>query len=443
MRIIIAGAGEVGSHLAKLLSNEEQDIIVIDHDERRLAVLDNYNLMTFEGDASSFKTLKQVKAGSCDLFIALTPVESLNLLACSMAKSMGARRTVARIDKAELLKPAHKGYFTTLGIDHLIYPDLLAAKETVTALKQTWVRNWFEMLDGALIVVGVKLRSNSMLVGQELRNLSSLSRFLHVNAIKRGREIIIPGGNDVIEENDIAYITTTREHINEVIKACGKKNRSIESVVIMGGSKIAVQIALLIGQQYKVKIIEPDLERCNQLADMLPFCSIVNGEPSDTDIMEEENVNDYDVVIALSNSSERNILTCVMAKEMGVPKTIAEVENIQFIPEAESLNIGTIINKQLIASSKIFQIMLDNDDEDARCLALIDAEVAEMEVKPKAKVTKGLVKDLRLSRDMTLAGLVRDGQGHLVTGNTRLQEGDHVVVFALRGAINKIEKLFN
>ena len=211
----------------------------------------------------------------------------------------------------------------------------------------------------------------------------------------------------------------------------------------MGGSKIAVQIALLIGQQYKVKIIEPDLERCNQLADMLPFCSIVNGEPSDTDIMEEENVNDYDVVIALSNSSERNILTCVMAKEMGVPKTIAEVENIQFIPEAESLNIGTIINKQLIASSKIFQIMLDNDDEDARCLALIDAEVAEMEVKPKAKVTKGLVKDLRLSRDMTLAGLVRDGQGHLVTGNTRLQEGDHVVVFALRGAINKIEKLFN
>lgn len=443
MRIIIAGAGEVGSHLAKLLSNEEQDIIVIDHDERRLAVLDNYNLMTIEGDASSFKTLKQVKAGSCDLFIALTPVESLNLLACSMAKSMGARRTVARIDKAELLKPAHKGYFTTLGIDHLIYPDLLAAKETVTALKQTWVRNWFEMLDGALIVVGVKLRSNSMLVGQELRNLSSLSRFLHVNAIKRGREIIIPGGNDVIEENDIAYITTTREHINEVIKACGKKNRSIESVVIMGGSKMAVQIALLIGQQYKVKIIEPDLERCNQLADMLPFCSIVNGEPSDTDIMEEENVNDYDVVIALSNSSERNILTCVMAKEMGVPKTIAEVENIQFIPEAESLNIGTIINKQLIASSKIFQIMLDNDDEDSRCLALIDAEVAEMEVKPKAKVTKGLVKDLRLSRDMTLAGLVRDGQGHLVTGNTRLQEGDHVVVFALRGAINKIEKLFN
>lgn len=433
----------MGSHLAKLLSNEEQDIIVIDHDERRLAVLDNYNLMTIEGDASSFKTLKQVKAGSCDLFIALTPVESLNLLACSMAKSMGARRTVARIDKAELLKPAHKGYFTTLGIDHLIYPDLLAAKETVTALKQTWVRNWFEMLDGALIVVGVKLRSNSMLVGQELRNLSSLSRFLHVNAIKRGREIIIPGGNDVIEENDIAYITTTREHINEVIKACGKKNRSIESVVIMGGSKMAVQIALLIGQQYKVKIIEPDLERCNQLADMLPFCSIVNGEPSDTDIMEEENVNDYDVVIALSNSSERNILTCVMAKEMGVPKTIAEVENIQFIPEAESLNIGTIINKQLIASSKIFQIMLDNDDEDSRCLALIDAEVAEMEVKPKAKVTKGLVKDLRLSRDMTLAGLVRDGQGHLVTGNTRLQEGDHVVVFALRGAINKIEKLFN
>lgn len=443
MRIIIAGAGEVGSHLAKLLSNEEQDIIVIDQDEKRLVALDNYNLMTVLGDASSFGTLKTVKAGSSDLFIAVTPSESRNILACSMAKSLGARRTVARIDNAEFLKQSHKQYFNTLGIDHLIYPELLAAREVMKSLKYTWVRNWFEMLNGELIVVGVKLRSNSMLVGQELRNLSNISHLLHVNAIRRGREIIIPGGFDVIEENDIAYIATTRDHLDEVINACGKKRRTIESIVIMGGNKIAVQLAKLISEQYRVKIIEPDMARCQELADLLPYCNIVNGEPSDTDIMEEENVADYDVIIALGDSSERNILTCVMAKEIGTMKTIAEVENIQFIPEAESLNIGSIINKQLIASSRIFQIMLDNDDDDARCLALADAEVAEMEVKKGSRVTKGAVKDLNLSRDMTIAGLVRDGHGQLVTGTTRLQEGDHVVVFALNGAIHKIERLFN
>lgn len=443
MRIVIAGAGEVGKHLAKLLSNEEQDIIVLDNDEKRLVSLENYNLMTVLGDATKFSSLKEVKAGSSDLFIAVTPSESKNIVACSMAKSLGARRTVARIDNGEYLKPSHKSYFATLGIDHLIYPELLAAREVVTALKHTWVRSWFEMFNGELIVVGVKLRGNSMLVGQELRNLGNISRFMHINAIRRGREIIIPGGLDMIHENDIAYIATTREHLDEVISACGKTKRTIESVVIMGGNKIAVQLANQIGEQFRVKIIEPDLNRCEVLADLLPYCNIVNGEPSNTDIMDEENVADYDVMIALGDSSERNILTCVMAKELGTPKTIAEVENIQFIPEAESLNIGSIINKQLIASSRIFQIMLDNDDDDARCLALTDAEVADMEVKRGSKVTKAAVKDLRLSRDMTIAGLIRDGRGYLVTGDTRLQEGDHVVVFALRGAIHKVEQLFN
>lgn len=443
MRIIIAGAGEVGKHLAKLLSNEEQDIIVLDNEDKRLASLENYNLMTVHGDATTFASLKSVKAGSADLFIAVTPSEAQNILSCSMAKSLGARRTVARIDNSEFLRANHKSYFATLGIDHLIYPELLVAREVASALKHTWVRNWFEMLDGELIVVGVKLRANSMLVGRQLRELSSVSRFLHINAVKRGREIIIPGGYDVIHENDIAYITTTREHIDDVITACGKTRRNIERIVIMGGNKIAVQLALLLGEQYKVKIIEPDMDRCQYLADRLPYCNIVNGEPSDTDIMEEENVADYDVIIALGDSSERNILTCVMAKEFGSLKTIAEVENIQFIPEAESLNIGSVINKQLIASSRIFQIMLDNDADDARCLALADAEVAQLEVRKGAKVTKADVKDLKLSRDMTIAGLVRNGYGQLVQGDTRLQEGDLVVVFALRGAVHKFEKMFS
>ena len=432
----------MGTHLAKLLSNERQDIIVIDTDEKRLSNLDNYNLMTVVGSAISFESLKRVKAGDADIFIAVTPNETRNLLSCAMAKSMGAMRTVARVDNDEFIDKRHKAFFLNQGVDHLIYPEHLAAKEVMTALEHTWVRNWFEMLGGALIVVGVKLRDNAVIVGHKLKELGNVSTFFHVSAIKRNREIIIPGGDDTIMANDIAYVATTRDYLQEVIKICGKTQTHVERVVIMGGNDIAVQLAKRIGSRYKVKIIESDMERCRQLADLLPFCNIVNGVASDTDIMEEESVNEYDVFVALSDSSESNILSCVMAKEMGVRKTIAEVENLQFINEAESLNIGTLINKKLIASSRIFQIMLDNDVENSKCLALADAEVAELEVNEGAKVTRRMVKDLNLSHDMTIAGLVRDGVGHLVKGDTRLIAGDHVVVFCLSGAIHKVEKLF-
>lgn len=442
MKIVIAGAGEVGSHLAKMLSDEEQDIIIMDSDERKLSNLDNYNLMTYQGNATSFRDMKNVRVGEADIFIAVTPHETRNIMACSIAKSMGARKTVARIDNAEYLQQGNTRYFTKMGVDDLIYPEYLASLEMMSTMRRTWVRNWFEMFDGELIVVGVKLRSNSMLVGKRLREVGSISHFLHVSAIKRNRETIIPRGEDHILENDIAFIATTREHIDEVMNTCGKVNIEVHNVFIMGGTRMAEQLANHMGNKYKVKILEEDMERCQELADRLPHCNIVNGNARDVDLLEEEGISDYDVFIALTDSAEANILGCMMAKDMGVRKTVAEVENIQFISEAEALNIGSVINKKLLASSRIFQIMLDSDTSNAKCLALADAEVAELVVKAGSRVTKAPVKDLKLSDDMTLAGLVRDGHGELVTGVTQLQASDHVVVFCLSGAIHKIEKLF-
>jgi len=443
MRIVIAGAGEVGSHLAKMLSNEEQDIIIMDVENDKLAKLDNYNLMTYEGSAISFNQLNNVRVGSADLFIAVTPFEARNTLACSMAKTLGALKTVARIDNDEYFKPKNLPFFTGMGIDDLIYPEQLAAEEMAAALKRTWARNWFELFDGELIVVGVKLRANSQLVGKQLKEVSSVSQFLHVSAIKRNREIIIPGGDDRIVENDIAYIATTREHIDEVRQVCGKVQTDVDDVLIVGGNKMAEQLVKKIANKVHVKIIDSDMNRCQELADRFPDCSIVQGDMRNTDLLEEEGISDYDVFIALGDNSEFNILGCMMAKAHGVPKTIAEVEDIQYITEAEALNIGTIVNKKLLASSRIMQIMLDADETNAKCLALADAEVAEIVVKEGTKVTRHDVKDLKMSRDMTIAGLVRDGKGQLVTGGTRLQAGDHVVIFCLSGAIHKIEKFFN
>lgn len=443
MKIVIAGAGEVGTHLAKLLANENQDIIVIDNDESKLAKLEPYNMLTHVGNPVSFKTMRNAGAENCDLFIAVTPYETDNVLACEIAKSLGAEKAVARIDNYDFLRKENRSFFNERGIDDLIYPEYLAAEEIAVALKRAWVRNWFELCNGELVIIGVKIRDNAKLVGMPLRELFKMSNYAHISAIKRNHETIIPRGDDFIRVNDIVYIATTNGDMQNIRTLCGKADVDIKKIMIMGGSRIAVQLAMRVGDDYKITIIESDYDRCEELADRLPDCNIIHGDGRNFEILEEEGIEEMDAFIALTDSSETNILGCLAAKEYGVKKTIAEVENIQFISEAEALNIGTVINKKLLASSRIFQFLLDSDSSNAKCLALADAEVAEMIAKKGSKITQAKIKDLNLSRDLTIAGMLRNGKGSLVQGDTQIQEGDHVVVFCLSGAIHKVEKLFN
>ncbi len=443
MKIVIAGAGEVGTHLAKLLSNENQDIIIIDKDREKLAELDaDYNLMTECGSPTSFFAQKDASVGSADLFIAVTPFESTNLVACSIAKSLGAKCTVARVSHYGFLDPDNRHTMERMGVDRLIYPEYLAAKEIVTALEHSWVRNWFELHEGRIILVGVKLRDNAPLAGMQLKDFASMGHF-HVSAIRRNNETIIPRGNDAMLAGDILYITTTREHVDELVRLCGKVQRKIKRVLIMGGSKIAIRLVDLARDRFRFTIIDNNRETCNRLCEKCPDADIIFGDARDPEVLLDAGIDDSDAFITLSPSSESNILTTLTAKEYGIAKSVAEVEDIQFIPQAESLGIGTVINKKLLAGSSIFQLLLDADVSTSKCLALTDAEVAELEVKPNAKITRGPVRDLRLDSNMTLAALIRDDQGMLVTGNTTFRTGDRVMIFCLAGSLHKAEKLFN
>ena len=444
MRIVIAGAGEVGSHLAKLLSGENQDITVVDTDRSHLDELDSrYNLMTVAGSPTSFATLRHAGVEHADLFIGVTPHENENIVSCSIASSIGAKRTVARIDNYEFVMPENRTYFTERGIDHLIYPELLAAREIVTALERSWARTWFELHEGALVVVGVKIRDNARICGMQLKEFGRSQHTFHVSAIKRNNSTIIPRGDDYIELNDIVYFVTTQANIDSLREICGKASRDIKRVMVVGGSRIAVRLAALAGDKYKIRIIDDDRARCLQLPEKCPECKIVHGDGRDTDTLLEEGIDRTDAFVALTGSSEINILACMTAKSLGVPKTIAEVENIHFISQAESLNIGTVINKKLLASSRIFQILLSADSSSSKFMALADAELAEIEVKAGSKITSACVKDLKLPHDMTIAGLIRnDNEGMLVGGMTRIEPGDRVLVFCLTGALTKIERLF-
>ena len=444
MKIIIAGAGEVGTHLAKMLSKEDQDITLLDSDQSRLDMIDsNYNLMTWNGSTSSFDSLSDVGVADADLYIAVTPYETRNITSCAIAKRLGAKKTVARIDNSEFLVPENKKVLRDIGTDFLIYPENVAANEIATALSHNWARYWAELHDGRLLLIGVKIHANSVLLNVKLKDLPVTTHDFHIAAIKRSSETIIPNGNDEILPGDIVYFITTPPFTQRVRELCGKTKRVIKKVLVMGGSRITRRFARLYSDKFHIKILDKDMANCEEMATLFPDCEIVYGDGRDIEVLAENNIYQYDAFMALTDSSETNILTCMTAKEFGVPKTIAEVENLQFFGQAENLNIGSIINKKLLASSHIYKILLDADESDSRFFALPDAEVAEIYVKPRAKITKGAVKDLRLPFGMTLAALVRGDKVMLVSGNTHIEEGDFVVVFSIMGTLQKIEKWFN
>ena len=446
MKIIIAGAGNVGTHLAKLLSREKQDIILMDDDEEKLTALSsNFDLLTVTASPSSISGLKEVGVKEADLFIAVTPDESRNMTACMLATNLGAKKTVARIDNYEYLLPKNKEFFQKLGVDSLIYPEMLAAKEIVSSMRMSWVRQWWEFCGGALILIGTKMREKAEILNIPLYELGGPNIPYHVVAIKRGTETIIPRGDDVIKLHDIVYFTTTRKYIPYIRKIAGKEDYAdVRNVMIMGGSRIAVRTAQYVPDYMQVKIVDNDINRCNRLTELLDDKTmIINGDGRDMDLLIEEGLKNTEAFVALTGHSETNILACLAAKRMGVEKTVAEVENIDYIGMAESLDIGTVINKKMIAASHIYQMMLDADVSNVKCLTFANADVAEFTVPAGAKITKHFIKDLGLPKGTTIGGMIRNGEGVLVTGDTLIQPGDHVVVFCLSMMIKKIEKFFN
>jgi trk system potassium uptake protein TrkA len=445
MKIIIAGAGAVGTHLAKMLSDERHDIVLIDEGEERLANLEsNFDLMTFVARPTSIGSLKEAGATDADLFIAVTPEESTNITSCMLAHSLGAKKTVARIDNYEYLQPKNKEFFKNLGIDSLIYPEMLASKEIADGLHLSWIRQWWEFSGGALVMLGVKVRNNALILNTPISQLRKEQPY-HIVAIKRMGETIIPGGTDELRADDIVYFMTSKRSLAYIRKITGKEAYStIHNVMIMGGSRIAMRATQLVSDEMSVKIIDNDLNRCHWLTDMVgDNVMVINGDGRDFDLLNDEGISEVDAFVALTDNSETNILACLAAKRMGVVKTIAEVENIDYIGMAESLDIGAIINKKKIAASYIYQLLLDADVSNVKCLTFANADVAEFVVKENARVTRSLVKDINLPKGATIGGLVRDDEGILVTGNTQILPGDHVVVFCLASMIKRIEKYFN
>ena len=444
MKIIIAGAGAVGIHLARLLAKESIDCVLIDGKESRLNRLGECDVMTFQAQPTSIKALKDAGIENADLFVGVTPDESTNMTCCMLAHALGAKKTVARIANDEYLSPANQKFFRNMGIDSLVYPEVLAAIDITNGLKMSWVRQRWDVHNGALVMLGIKLRENCEILNIPLKKLCGPDDPYHIVAIKRGDETIIPSGLDELKVYDLAYFMTTQEYIPYVRTIVGKEHYTdVKNVIIMGGGNTAVRAALTTPDYMNVKIIEKDVERCEQLNQLLSNNTmIINGDGRDMELLNEEGIKNTQAFVALTGNAETNILACLTAKRLGVRKTIAMVENLDYVDMAEELDIGTIINKKTVAASHIYQLTLGADVKNIKSLMLADSDVAEFVAAKDSKVTKKPVKDLGLPFGVTIGGLVRNGTGMLVNGNSRIEAGDSVMVFCHEQKLNNIEKFF-
>ncbi len=445
MRIIIAGAGEVGSHLAKMLSNENHEIIIIDPEDARLKPIDaSLDVLTYWGSATSVKILQDALRKKTDLFIAVTHSEDTNITAAILAKRFGALKTIARIDNIDYLEHSTLEFFKSMGIDSLIYPELIAAREVLGLLHETGATDFMEFSGGKLAMYVQKLEEKAPILNKTLQEIARINRTdkYRAVAIKRSGKTIIPRGNEQFKLGDMVYVISTHEGIDEMMKNSGKENFEANSIMILGGSKIGKHIALYMQKTCEVKLIDTNIKKCEDLAEILDNTLIINGDGRNIELLEQEGITQTDAFVAVTGNSETNILACLLAKRLGVRKTIAEVENMEYINLAENTGIDTIINKKIAAASRIFRHTTNPNVTQVKCMTGTDAEILEFIVPANAKITKGTLRSFDFPREAIVGGGTRDGVPFIATGDTILKANDKVIVFTLPSAFEKLSKYF-
>ena len=445
MKIIIAGAGDLGSHLAKLLSSESHDIYLLDLSEERLNTISSQiDVFTIAGDAKSVEIMEQKLISSCDLLIAVTSSEETNMLICILGKKLGAKRTIARINDVNIIKENKEHFYNELGIDTLISPTYLATLEIQRLVNQSAFTDDIEFDNGKLTVFGISLSENSSLINKTVRESADLNPNLSFKplALHRDDLTLIVNGETVLKENDIVYFISLKDSIPNIIKLCGKNNFKIKDVMIIGGSRIGINTAELLENDFRVTLVEKDKVTCQQMANTLKKTLIINIDGHDVKMLEEEGLTEIDALISVTADSEMNIMTSLVGKSHGIKKTIARIENFDYINLSQSIGIDTLINKKIIAADNIFKFVRKGNVSLVANLHGTDAEIIEFVVKDGSKITKSPINKLNFPNSSKIAGVIRNGIPIIPFGDFHLKENDKTIVFSLTESIQKIEKVF-
>ncbi len=436
----------MGSHLARMLSGNGHDITVIDSDPKQLAeVASLADVITVEGDSTTFAVLRKASVRKCDLFIAVNHEENDNIVAAMLAKQLGAGKSIARIDNNEYLEPNNKELFIGVGIDYLFYPEKVAAQEVINLLGHTSTTEYVDFSGGRLSLAVFRLEPASPLAGQFLSGFDGDDAPLDYRtvAISRGGETIIPQRGEVYAEGDVVYVIARRDAVREVMELSGQSNIQIKNLMILGGSRIGIRVATELQNELNIKLVDYNAEKAYRLAETLDRTLIINEDGRNTEAMMEEGLSNMDAFVAVTGRSETNILAAMLAKRMGVKKVIAEVENLNYIHLAESIGIDTIINKKLVTASNIFRFTMSTDVQAIKCLTGCDAEVLEFIVRPNSPATKGRIGELGLPSGAIIGGIVRGDKVFIAEDSMSIVPYDRVVVFAMPSSVQAVGNFFN
>ncbi|MBS3739412.1 Trk system potassium transporter TrkA [Mesohalobacter halotolerans] len=448
MKVIIAGAGEVGFHLAKLLSYESHNIVLIDVDKDRLAYADkNLDIKTIYGDATSLSLLNSANVSQTDLLISVTSSQSTNITICVISKQLGVKKTIARVSNPEFIDCKDKLNIKQLGIDEMISPEHLAAEEIMLLLSQSAFIDTYEFDDGVLTMIGLDLSENAPFVDLTVKEAADYYPGLHFMPVAIQRHgtqyTLIPRGDTKFYKKDRVYFVTDKSGVDELYKLSGTHKHQIKNVMILGGSNIGRSLAQkLCNQKFKVKLIEKDHEKALEIADMLPKTLVINANGHNVDVLEDEQISEMDAFISVTENSETNIMSCLVANSKNVRKTIALVENMDYFQLSQSIGINTLVNKKLIAANNIFRYIRKGDIVALTKLNNLNAELLEFEVKADCKICDTKIADIKIPRTSIIAGVIRDGEGIIALGDFTIKAGDRVLVCSLPMSIHKVEKLF-
>jgi len=449
LKIVIVGAGDVGYELSKILSDEKHDVVVMDEDSRSLKkISENLDVLALEGNATSPVDLVQARVKNADVMLAVTNIDEVNIVSSVMAKRLGAKTVIARVRNDELSRPDSPLSPSELGIDILIHPELAAVHEIKLLLKRASATDVVSLAEDRMQLIGLRLKASSKLNGMTLEKVAETIDEIpfRLVALSRRGNTVIPRGKNQLKPMDNLFILCKTEDVDSFIKLTGHKDEKFENVMISGGSEVGELLAKELStdsQNWNIKLIEPDINRANTIANELKNVLVLHGNSTDPNLLVTEGISDMDVFISVTPDEESNIISCLMAKHLEVKKTVAIVSKPEYIPLSETIGLDAAINVKASASDEIHRCIRRGNITTIKALKGIKAEVFEVVASNKCKVINRPVKKLKLPDGSILGGIIKEsGESEIATGNSVIHKGDRVIVFALPYAIDKVIELF-
>ncbi|NLT21055.1 MAG: Trk system potassium transporter TrkA [Syntrophomonadaceae bacterium] len=444
MKCIIIGAGKVGFSIAQLLSTEEHDVTVIEFDTERASLIDDaLDVQVINGSGSSWRTLEKGGVKYADMVVAVTEFDELNMIACLLAKQYGVKTTVARVRNPEYLETPHFSPESLLGIDLIINPERVTALEISKLVKNPSALNVEYYAQGRVQLMELAVEENSFMAGKQIKSLNT-THFVIV-AITRKHKMIVPGGDEVITAGDHIYIMANTAEMPHVLQSLGIIHKKIEHITILGAGRTGTYLAHILEEKrlpVSIKIIERDPKRARDASIKLKRTLVINGDGSDLDLLENENVGQSDLFVALTNDDKLNLLSSLIAQNLGVNKTIAKINRSDIMPLMQQIGINVVLSPRILTAGAILKYIRRGDIISVTVLGEDRAEMIELVAQPGSIAIGKELRRIHFPRGSVVGAIVRNEKVIIPSGDDVIQSCDHLIMFSLAKSIHKMEKLF-